>query len=200
MSVVEKILNFIRLNEDEDEDEDDIYDEDEMEEEEDDEDEEVGGLFQRFKNRKKEEPVEEEEEAPSYYTENRDIGLQRGRKAVVEPVKEKPARAKVMAIRTVQGKAGENMQVCVIKPTAVEEEREITETLLDGRAVIINMEGLDVNIAQRIIDFTSGSTYAIRGNLQKISNFIFIATPENVEISGDFQSIMDEFERSEYSL
>ena len=46
-----------------------------------------------------------------------------------------------------------------------------------------------VEIAQRIIDFTSGSTFAISGNLQKISNYIFIITPQSVEISGDFPDV-----------
>ena len=50
-------------------------------------------------------------------------------------------------------------------------------------------EGLDVDIAQRIIDFTSGSCFAISGNLQKISHYIFIITPASVDISGDFQDI-----------
>jgi len=81
------------------------------------------------------------------------------------------------------------MEVCVIKPTSVEEAREITETLLANRTVVLNMEGLDVDLAQRIIDFTSGSCYAINGNLQKISHFIFIITPASVDISGDFQDI-----------
>ncbi len=45
-------------------------------------------------------------------------------------------------------------------------------------------------MAQRIIDFTSGSTYAIDGNLQKISHYIFILTPKNVDVSGDFQEIL----------
>ena len=81
------------------------------------------------------------------------------------------------------------MEVCVIKPTSIEEAREITETLLDNRTVILNLEGLDVEIAQRIIDFTSGSCYAIHGNLQKISQYIFIITPASVDISGDFQDI-----------
>ena len=54
----------------------------------------------------------------------------------------------------------------------------------------MNLEGLDVEIAQRIIDFASGSTYAISGNLQKISNYIFIITPACVDISGDFQEII----------
>ena len=83
------------------------------------------------------------------------------------------------------------MEVCVIKPTSVEDAREITETLLANRTVVLNLEGLDVDIAQRIIDFTSGSTFAISGNLQKISHYIFIITPASVDISGDFQEIIN---------
>ena len=88
------------------------------------------------------------------------------------------------------------MEVCVIKPTSFDESREITETLLANRTVVLNVEGLDVDIAQRIIDFASGSCFAINGNLQKISNYIFIITPESVDISGDFQSFMDSFDMS----
>ena len=83
-----------------------------------------------------------------------------------------------------------NMEVCVIKPTSVEDAREITETLLANRTVVLNLEGLDVDVAQRIIDFTSGSCFAISGNLQKISRYIFIITPASVDISGDFQNIL----------
>ena len=82
------------------------------------------------------------------------------------------------------------MEVVVIKPNSVEDAREITETLLSNRAVVLNLEGLDMELAQRIIDFTSGSTFAIDGNLQKISNYIFIITPPSVDISGDFQDIL----------
>lgn len=87
-------------------------------------------------------------------------------------------------------KVGGGMEVCVIKPTTVEDAREITETLLANRTVVLNLEGLDVDIAQRIIDFTSGSCFAISGNLQKISHYIFIITPASVDISGDFQDIL----------
>ena len=45
------------------------------------------------------------------------------------------------------------MEVCVIKPSSIEDEIEITDTLLNGRTVVINMEGLNVDVAQRIIDF-----------------------------------------------
>ena len=85
------------------------------------------------------------------------------------------------------------MEVCVIKPVAIDEEIEIIDTLLDGRTVVLNMEGLNVEVAQRIIDFVSGATYAMRGNLQKISNYIFLATPSGVDISGDIQNLMDAF-------
>ncbi len=86
---------------------------------------------------------------------------------------------------------GSSMEVCVIKPTNVEDGREISDTLLSGRAVVLNLEGLDVELAQRIIDFTSGACYSIRGNLQKISNYIFIITPDTVDISGDFQELVN---------
>ena len=87
-------------------------------------------------------------------------------------------------------KQGAGMEICVIKPNTVEDAKEITETLLLGRPVVLNVEGLDVDIAQRIIDFTSGSCFAISGNLQKISHYIFIITPAVVDISGDFQEIL----------
>ena len=72
----------------------------------------------------------------------------------------------------------------------VDDAREITDTLLSGRAVILNLEGLHVDVAQRIIDFTSGSCYSIDGNLQKVSSYIFIITPKTVDISGDFQDLL----------
>ena len=82
------------------------------------------------------------------------------------------------------------MEVVVVKPTMFEDAREITETLLANRTVVLNLEGLDVGIAQRIIDFASGSCFAMSGNLQKISHYIFLITPPSVDISGDFQDLI----------
>ena len=106
---------------------------------------------------------------------------------------QRPARSnnKVTPMRQPARRTGVSMEVCVIKPTSVEDAREITETLLSGRTVILNLEGLDLEVAQRIIDFTSGATYAISGNLQKISNYIFLVTPTNVDISGDLQDLLN---------
>lgn len=109
---------------------------------------------------------------------------------VKEPVKTaskpRPVKNKVVPMRSKNG-----MEVCVIRPATIEDGREITNTLVSGRAVILNLEGIHVELAQRIIDFTSGSCFAIDGNLQKVSNYIFIATPPTVDISGDFQEILN---------
>ena len=102
----------------------------------------------------------------------------------------KKASPKVVPARK-KAVGGAGMEVCVIKPNSVDDAREITDTLLANRTVVLNLEGIDVDIAQRIIDFTSGSTYAINGNLQKISRYIFIITPASVDISGDFQSMIN---------
>ena len=97
----------------------------------------------------------------------------------IRPIKTK---SKVVTPMRPSKKSGSGMEVCVIKPITVEDAREITETLLMDRTVVLNVEGLDVDIAQRIIDFTSGSCFAINGNLQKISNYIFIITPVTLPI------------------
>ena len=82
------------------------------------------------------------------------------------------------------------MEVTMIKPTSMDDSRDICDYLLSGKAVVLNMEGIHMETAQRIIDFTSGATYSMNGNLQKISNYIFIATPQSVELSGDFQDLL----------
>lgn len=97
---------------------------------------------------------------------------------------------KVTPMKQARKSMGTGMEVCVIRPSSVEDAREITETLLANRTVVLNLEGIDMDVAQRIIDFTSGSCFAISGNLQKISHYIFIITPASVDISGDFQEIL----------
>ena len=98
--------------------------------------------------------------------------------------------SKVTPIRQAQRRNGNGMEVCVIKPASFEDSLEVMDTLLSNRTVVLNFEGLDVDVAQRIIDFTSGGCYAIGGHLQKVSGYIFLVTPKNVDISGDLQDIL----------
>ena len=161
MSVMDRLLSYMKLNGDEDYD--DEYDDDEY-----DDYEEPETKVSKLTSRKtKSAPVEEEEERP------------------------RKASPKITPIKQARRSSGAGMEVCVIKPTSIEDGREITETLLANRTVVLNLEGLDVDIAQRIIDFTSGSCFAISGNLQKISQYICIITPASVDISGDFQDIFN---------
>ena len=172
MSLFDKFLDVMRLNGDDDDDDYEFANEEYYDDDDDFDD------IPKKKPSRKELKNEAKEEAITR-----------------EPVKEKVKPvSKITPISKSQRKqVSTGMQVCVIKPTSIEEEIEITETLLEGRTVVINMEGLNVEVAQRIIDFTSGATYAMNGNLQKISNYIFLATPNGVDISGDIQSIMDSF-------
>lgn len=125
---------------------------------------------------------DDEIEEPSFAPKKREKFVEERPKPVAKP---QPAPVKPTFHSSKMGQ----QEVCVFKPSSIEDSREITETLLLGKAVIINFEGLHVEIAQRIIDFISGSCYALDGNLQKISNYIFIATPNSVDISGDFQDL-----------
>lgn len=77
--------------------------------------------------------------------------------------------------------------VCVFKPKAFDEAREIAQTLLEDKTVLMNFEGIDLAVSQRVLDVITGVCIAIGGNLQQISNYIFIATPASVDVFGDFQ-------------
>ncbi|MBO5371787.1 MAG: cell division protein SepF [Lachnospiraceae bacterium] len=168
MGVLNKFINSILINAEDADDYEDYNDFDDFDDE----------PVNRKKSRKgKTEAVQEEQP--------------------LKEVKEKQkATPKITPMRPVKKQGANGMEVCVIKPTSVEDAREITETLLSNRTVVLNVEGLDIDIAQRIIDFTSGSCFAISGNLQKISNYIFIVTPASVDISGDFSEILDSFNSS----
>lgn len=172
MGVLDKFLSIMRLNEDDEYEDDDFFD-DEYEDD--------------YEEKPKKSMFGSRGKGRSYGEEENDYGYE-------APARAKSSRTNNKVTPMRQPAARRNnpmgMEVCVIKPNSVEDAREITETLLSGRTVILNLEGLDLEIAQRIIDFTSGAAFAISGNLQKISNYIFLVTPTNVDISGDLQDLL----------
>lgn len=105
---------------------------------------------------------------------------------------ERTSTGKVVPIRT----TAKGLEVCIIKPTSFEDSQVICDMLLTGRATIINLEGFDDKLAQRTMDFVSGSVYAINGKLHRISSCIFIVSPDTVDISGDYLDMIkdDNFE------
>ncbi len=83
--------------------------------------------------------------------------------------------------------ANVQMQVVVVKPQEYEDAQEICDQIKERRPVVVNLEDVEYPIAQRIMDFLSGTCYSLEGSLQRVSNNIFIIAPENVDISGDFK-------------
>ena len=79
------------------------------------------------------------------------------------------------------------MQVCIIKPECYEDAQEICDQVKTKKPVVVNLEKVEFPIAQRIMDFLSGTCYALEGSIQRVANNIFIIAPENVDISGDFK-------------
>lgn len=161
---VDKLLGFMKLNDDEYDEYDEYDDYEEVEEEE----------KKPFFFRKKEEPEEEDEES--------------------SVVTEKPKRqftrtsnGKVVSMNS------RGVEVNVIKPQDFSESKLVADLLREGKTVVINMEEVVNPEAQRTIDFIGGACYAVDGTLQAISKHIFIAAPDNIEVNGDLRNeIMNE--------
>lgn len=186
MGFFDKFLDAVRLNDDYDEDDDEFLDEDDGDDFDEAEDEDKPK--HRFFGRKKDEDRDEDyDDRPSQRSRASDESHYSAPRRAASPA----ASQKVTPMRRrSQNAPSGGMEVCVIKPTKVEDYREIADTLLSGCTVVLNLEGIDVELAQRIIDFSSGSCYAIGGGLQKVSSYIFILTPSSVEISGDIQDLL----------
>lgn len=79
------------------------------------------------------------------------------------------------------------MKVVVTSPENFDEAQDICDNIRRNNAVVINLEKIENASAQRIMDFVSGSCYALDGNVQRITSNIFLAAPNNVDISNDFK-------------
>ena len=91
-------------------------------------------------------------------------------------------KGKVVNIHT-----SSQLKVVVMQPEEFEDAQEICDSLKSKKPVIVNLEELDVDTARRIIDFLSGAIYSLDGNIQKVSNGIFLVAPYNVDILGNFK-------------
>ena len=101
-------------------------------------------------------------------------------KNVQEEVRNSRKSAQVVSIHTQK-----QMRVVVMEPNSFEEAQNIADQLKSRRPVIVNLENAEKMLAKRIVDFISGTTYALNGNMQKVGNGIFLFVPNNVDISGE---------------
>lgn len=176
MGFLDNFLGKISFNGEEPEDDYEGYDDiDDVEDEDDMEEEYVAAKAPQKNERRKPEISEEEEDI---------IPKKKSFKSSAS------ASSKVVPMRSAS--PAKQAEVCMILPKGYENSSEIADILLQGKTVVLNMEGMNIDAAQRIIDFTSGACYTMGGNLQKISKKIFIATPSSVELSGDFVNLLGE--------
>lgn len=81
-----------------------------------------------------------------------------------------------------QGVAGSKMML--LEPRAYSESQQIADYLKARNAVVVNLKRVTPDQAKRIVDFLSGTLYAISGDLQKLGGGIFLCTPNNVNVEG----------------
>ena len=81
--------------------------------------------------------------------------------------------------------ASVQMEVVVANPQSLDEARVIATSIKEKKPVIINLEFVEHNVAQRITDFLCGCCCAMDGNIQRISDKIFMIAPENMDFAGD---------------
>lgn len=85
-----------------------------------------------------------------------------------------------------------NSKVILIEPRVYAEAQDIAEHLKNKRATIVNLQRIDRDQGLRIIDFLSGTVYALGGDIQRVGNDIFLCTPDNMEVSGEISNYVFE--------
>lgn len=96
----------------------------------------------------------------------------------------------VVSLQSVQ----QQTKVVLVEPRVYAEAQDIADQLKNRRSVVVNLQRIDREQAKRIVDFLSGTVYAIGGDIQKVGTDIFLCTPDNVEISGSISQILQETE------
>jgi cell division inhibitor SepF len=170
-NIFKNFLGYLKLGDDEYEDEDEFDDEN-------DDEDDNNSLIERLKSDQKKDKRQEKVNR----REEEKISGRRERGSRME----KTANNKIVPIRTTP----KGLEVCIMKPTTFEDSQDICDMLLSGRAAVVNLEGFDPEEAQRIMDFISGCVYAISGKLHQISRYIFIFSPDSIDISGDYLDLI----------
>ena len=86
-------------------------------------------------------------------------------------------------IEAVPNPAG--VRVHLVLPRSFNDAQQIADKFKQGMPVILNLQGADAELSKRLIDFTSGLTYALNGGMQRVADKVFLLTPRNVEVSAE---------------
>lgn len=179
MAGLGKLMNFLKLTDEDDEFDDDFYEDDyaydqkEMEKEE--------------KRLLKEQKREEKRQASSPVFRERNHEPEEEYYKEPAPVpKRTNYRSSGSKVVQMPSTAGGDMEVCIVKPSNISEAQQVCSLLMEAHPVVVNLEGIDLMEAQRIMDFVSGCIYAVSGNMCQVSRYIFIFSPKDIDISGDY--------------
>lgn len=96
--------------------------------------------------------------------------------------------ATVVSLQSLQ----KSSKVILIEPRVYAEAQDIAEHLKNKRAVIVNLQRIDRDQGIRIVDFLSGTVYALAGDIQRVGTDIFLCVPENVEVAGSITEYFNE--------
>src|SRR5262245_43798122 len=102
------------------------------------------------------------------------------------PSKAKPAPAP----RRLEGIPTPSVRVHLVVPRSFNDAQQIADKFKDAIPVILNLQSTDAELSKRLIDFTSGLTYALDGGMQRVADKVFLLTPRNVEVSAEERARM----------
>jgi cell division inhibitor SepF len=98
------------------------------------------------------------------------------------------SRRETRVLRPVGGNGsatGGELQVHLVVPKSFNDAQQIADQFKSAIPVILNLQGTDTDLSKRLIDFSSGLTYALDGGMQRIADKVFLLTPRNVEVSAE---------------
>ncbi|MGM0873579.1 MAG: cell division protein SepF [Bacillota bacterium] len=100
----------------------------------------------------------------------------------------------VVSLQSIQ----KSSKVILCEPRVYADSQEIADQLKNRRAVVVNLQSIQRDQAKRIVDFLSGTVYAIGGDIQRIGMNIFLCTPDNVDVSGSISELVSEEEQQRW--
>jgi cell division inhibitor SepF len=109
----------------------------------------------------------------------------RGRVRDVEDTAEEEPVPRRGRRRSARGNGGGVASMHVVTPRSFNDAQQVADEFKRSKPVIINLQATDRELSKRLIDFSSGMTYALGGGMQRIAQGIFLLTPENVEVSAE---------------
>ncbi len=88
-------------------------------------------------------------------------------------------------VRPLEAPRQQRVEVHLVVPKNFNDAQQIADKFKVDVPVIINLQGSDVELSKRLIDFGSGLTYALDGGMQRVADKVFLLTPRNVEVSAE---------------